>query len=157
MLIIWVGILECWVVREKSAKATLPIPERLVQGCLHHRILWVPFLLHGDDSVMASYLRTSSSASFTARWSAPGGLLRSAGSLPLVIIRPNSSPSRESSVRGVGPGLVPGDVAGADGGVPLDLGAAHLHGVVVALLVLDLHQRECRLGVDGLVQANLVH
>ena len=87
LLIIWVGILECWVVREKSAKATLPIPERLVQGCLHHRILWVPFLLHGDDSVMASYLRTSSSASFTARWSAPGGLLRSAGSLPLVIIR----------------------------------------------------------------------
>ena len=54
-LIIWVGILECWLVREKSAKTTLPIPERLVQGCLLHRILWVPFLLHGDDSVMASY------------------------------------------------------------------------------------------------------
>ena len=87
LLIIMVGILECREVREKSAKATLPSPEHLVQGCLHHRILWVPFLLHGDDSVTASYLRTSSSASFTARWSAPGGLLRSAGSLPLVIIR----------------------------------------------------------------------
>ena len=81
----------------------------------------------------------------------------SAGSLPLVIIRPILSPSRESSVRGVGPGLAHGDVVGADGVVPPDLGAPHLHGVVVALLVLDLHQRECRLGVDGLVQANLVH
>ena len=44
-----------------------------------------------------------------------------------------------------------------DGGVHLDLGAPHLHGVVVALLVLDLHQRECRLVVDGLVQANVDH
>ena len=79
----------------------------------------------------------------------------SAGSLPLVIIRPFSGPSRESSVRGVGPGLVPGDVVGADGVVPLDLGAAHLRGVVVAALVQDLHQRECRLVVDGLVQAGL--
>ena len=68
-----------------------------------------------------------------------------------------SGPSRESSVRGVGPGLVPGDVVGVDGVVPPDLGAPHLHGVVLALLVLDLHQCECRLGVDGLVQANLVH
>ena len=52
-----------------------------------------------------------------------------------------------------------GDVVGADGGVHLHLGAAHLRGVVVALLVLDLHEREleCRLVVDGLVQANLVH
>ena len=87
----------------------------------------------------------------------PGGQLRellpSAGSLPLVIIRPFSGPSRESSVRGVGPGLVPGDVVGADGVVPLDLGAAYLLGVVVAALVPDLHQRECRLVVDGLVQA----
>ena len=94
----------------------------------------------------------------------PGGQLRellpSAGSLPLVIIRPFSGPSRESSVRGVGPGLVPGDVVGADGVVPLDLGAAHLRGVVVAALVPDLHlvaARERRLVVDVLVQAGVDH
>ena len=56
LLIIMVGILACWKVREKSAKATLPSPESLVQGCLHHRILWLPFLLHGDDSAIAGYL-----------------------------------------------------------------------------------------------------
>ena len=55
LLIIMVGILACWKVREKSAKATLPSPEYLVQGCLH-RILWLPFLLHGDDSAIAGYL-----------------------------------------------------------------------------------------------------
>ena len=129
-------------------------PEYLVQGCLHHKILRLPFLLHGgDDSAIAGYLLAP-----------PGGQLRellpSAGSLPLVIIRLLSSPSRESSVRGVGPGLVHGDVVGADDGDPLHPGVAHLLGVVVATLALDLDllaARECRLGVDGLVQANLVH
>ena len=56
LLIIWVGILECREVRDKSAKATLPSPESLVQGCLHHRILRLPFLLHGDDSAITGYL-----------------------------------------------------------------------------------------------------
>ena len=139
-------LLQCREVRKKSAKAARPSPASLVQGCLHHRILRLPFLLHGDDSAIAGYLLAP-----------PGGQLRellpSAGSLPLVIIRPFSGPSRESSVRGVGPGLVPGDVVGVDGVVPPDLGAAHLRGVVVAALVQDLHQRECRLVVDGLVQA----
>ena len=152
-------LLQCREVRKKSAKATLPIPERLVQGCLHHRILWVPFLLHGDDSVMASYLRTSSSASFTARWSAPGGLLRSAGSLPLVIIRAKQAPSRESSVRGVGPGLVHGDVVDARDDEPLLPGVAHLVHEAVAELVLDLHAAvvEHHLGVVVLAQAVFVH
>ena len=56
LLIIWVGILECREVREKSTKAARPSPESLVQGCLHHRILRLPFLLHGDDSAIAGYL-----------------------------------------------------------------------------------------------------
>ena len=57
-------LLQCREVRKKSAKAARPSLEYLVQGCLNHRILWVPFFLYGDDSVMASYLLTSSFSFF---------------------------------------------------------------------------------------------
>ena len=94
--------------------------------------------------------------------SPPGGQLRRAptlrGSLPLVIIRAKQAPSRESSVRGVDPGLGRGDVVVADDGVPL-LPVAERRLLVGAdirlVLVLHRHQLECRLVVDGLVQANV--
>ena len=58
-------LLQCREVRKKSAKAARPSPASLVQGCLHHRILRLPFLLHGDDSAIAGDLLAP-----------PGGQLR---------------------------------------------------------------------------------
>ena len=132
----------------------------MVQGCLHHRILRLPFLLHGDDSAIAGCLQAPQATSRHLQVVSSGGLLRSAGSLPLVIIRAKQAPSRESSVRGVDPGLGRGDVVVAGDGVPLLPVAERrlLVGVDVRLvLVLHQHQLECRLVVDGLVQANVDH
>ena len=137
----------------KSAKAAPPSPESLAKVSTPHDPWVLFFLREGDDSVTAGYLATLlhlfhrqvvSSASSLAlrRITAPGHHQALLGPLQGVL-----------RVRGVGPGLVPGDVVGVDGVVPPDLGAAHLRGVVVAALVLDLHQRECRLVVVGLVQA----